>query len=98
MPKKLLATLTIPFALALSACANQPRVQIVQPPANLTSCADEPLAPDLPEVDWSSLSHAYPLQMIRDRAVVDYILAMRAAWGDCHSKVEGVAAWRDGLG
>jgi hypothetical protein len=26
---------------------------------------------------------------------LDYVLGLRAAWGDCRAKVDGIKAWRD---
>lgn len=74
--------------MACAACATTPRVELVKPPAALTFCAGEPVAPDLPGRDR---------QAERDKLVFDYILALRSAWGDCASKVAGVKAWSDGL-
>lgn len=57
-----------------------------KPPAELLTCAGEPVAPEIgvPGVE-------------RDRIVLTYLLAMRAAYGDCASKVAGVKAWSDAL-
>lgn len=68
---------------------------LVLPPAELAVCADEPVAPDLPPVDWSSVETARPVQRARDTALLDYVLALRSAWGDCRADVDGLAAWRD---
>lgn len=56
-------------------------------PIELTTCADEPAAPDLPVV----VSPAD--QVARDLLMLDYVLALRSAWGDCHAKVDGAKAW-----
>ena len=58
------------------------------PPAELLSCAGEPIAPALPGRDK---------QEERDALTLAYVLAMRAAWGDCAAKVHGVAAWAGGM-
>lgn len=75
--------LILPAILALAAC-QQPRVQLVLPPVSLTTCAAEPLAPDLPSREE---------QARRDALTLDYILTLRSAWGDCKSRVQGLAAW-----
>jgi hypothetical protein len=75
-------------AMALGACGPRP-VRIALPPADLTTCADEPVAPDLPGRD---------AQDERDRLTLDYVLGLRAAWGDCRAKVDGIKAWRDRAG
>jgi len=77
------ATLSIP---SLSACEKKVLAVAVKPPAALLTCAGEPLAPVLP-----------PPGIERDRIVGDWLLAMRAAWGDCFSKVSGTKAWSDAL-
>lgn len=82
--------------VALAACA-QERVQIIKPPVALTECADEPVAPDLPAVDWTSVETARPIQRQRDEATLGYILGLREAWGDCAADVAGVKAWSAGL-
>ncbi|WP_408586475.1 hypothetical protein [Novosphingobium sp.] len=83
MHGKLRLALTIPLAMACAACG-QERVGTIKPPADLLACADEPEAPDLPGRDQ---------QAQRDRLTLDYILSLRSAWGDCHSKVAGLSAW-----
>lgn len=87
MRAKLLLTAMIPFALALTGCG-QERPAIAKPPADLLVCADEPVAPDLPGRDE---------QARRDVMTLDYILALRSAWGDCFAKVAGVRAWANKL-
>lgn len=67
----------------LTACG-QTRPVIAKPPVALLSCQDEPTAPDLPSRDQ---------QDARDRLTLDYLLNLRSAWGDCSSKVAGIAAW-----
>ena len=83
--------LILPALFALTACG-QERVRIVKPPAELQTCAAEPAAPLLPERDGTDET-----QIQRDRLTLDFILALRSAWGDCASKVAGVAAWAKGL-
>ena len=78
-------------ALALTACGNE-RPRIVKPPAELQSCAVEPRAPVLPERDGTDAT-----QLRRDTMVLDYILALRSAWGDCRAKLDGVRAWSEGV-
>lgn len=34
---------------------------------------------------------------MRDEMTLAYVLAMRAAWGDCLAKVAGVKEWADRL-
>lgn len=72
--------------MACAAC-DRPRVRAVPVPVELTSCADEPPAPDLPS--------AIELrdQILRDHMTLDYILALRSAWGDCRAKVDGTREW-----
>lgn len=74
-------------SLALTACG-QARPVIAKPPVALLSCQDEPTAPDLPARDQ---------QDARDRLTLEYLLNLRGAWGDCSSKVTGIAAWADGM-
>ena len=80
--------------LFLTACGGE-RVAVVKPPVELTTCADEPAAPALPIVDWSSVETARPIQAMRDAMTLSYVLAMRSAWGDCKSRVDGVKAWSE---
>ena len=88
---------TIPCAMLLTACGPKP-VRIALPPAELATCADEPEAPSLPPVDWSSVELARPVQQVRDNLLLAYILQFRTAWGSCRSKVDGLAAWRETAG
>ena len=83
----LLPAATIPCVLLSTACAPA-RIETVKPPAALTECADEPVAPALPGRDQ---------QAERDRLTLAYILGLRSAWGDCSSKVAGIKAWSDAL-
>lgn len=69
--------------LALAAC-NQERPVLVLPPAELATCAAEPGAPSLPPLDQRAE---------RDRLVLEYLLALRAAGGDCRSRVNALATW-----
>lgn len=87
MRARLLLIPTILSALALTGCG-QERPAIAKPPADLLTCADEPVAPSLPGRDE---------QARRDALTLDYVLALRSAWGDCSSKVAGVRAWADAL-
>ena len=80
------------LAYILAACG-QPRPVIVAPPVELTTCAAEPDAPDLPPVDWSSVETARPVQRARDIAMLNYVLAWRTAHGDCAAKVAGLREW-----
>lgn len=88
MRVKPLLIATIPFALVLTGCG-QERPAIAKPPVALLTCADEPAPPSLPGRDE---------QARRDALMLDYVLAFRTAWGDCHAKVAGVKAWADALG
>ncbi|BEV00052.1 hypothetical protein [Novosphingobium olei] len=80
---KLRLAVMIPLAMACAACG-QERVATIKPLADLVTCADEPVAPDLPGRDQ---------QARRDTITLEYILSLRSAWGDCHSKLSGIAAW-----
>ncbi len=33
----------------------------------------------------------------RDKAMLDYALAQRSAWGDCRAKVDGAKAWNENV-
>ena len=85
MRAKLLLVATIPLLMGLGACG-QERPALAKPPTDLLTCADEPVAPDLPGRDE---------QAARDLLVFNYILSLRQAWGDCSAKVAGVAAWSE---
>lgn len=82
---KPLMAVTIPCALALTACGEK-RPVLTLPPANLAVCEGEPLAPALPE-------RSPETQDIRDELTLDFILALRGAGGDCRAKVKGLAEW-----
>ncbi len=84
---KLLGLVAIPFAMGLTACEPK-RIEAIKPPANLLTCADEPVAPDLPPQEQ---------QAERDRLTLEYLLGLRSGWGDCRSRVDGLRAWSDGL-
>ena len=86
VPKMLLAGLTILCAMPLGACEKKVLAVALKPPASLLTCSAEPVAPEIgvPGVE-------------RDRLVLAYLLAMRAAYGDCASKVAGISRWADSL-
>lgn len=84
--------LTILCAAGLAACGPKQIAVAVKPPADLLTCAGEPLAPDLPVRDGTT-----EVDRIRDEVTLAYVLAMRAAWGDCSAKVAGVKEWADRL-
>lgn len=84
---KRLATLA---PLALAACALRPVT--VLPPVELTECASEPLAPELPPRDGTDAA-----QLVRDQMTLVYILALRSAFGDCAADVAALKAWRQGM-
>jgi hypothetical protein len=96
MQKPLLLGLTIPFALVSTAC-EPTRIETLKPPAALTECADEPVAPSLPPVDWTSVETARPIQRERDELVFDYVLGLRTYGGDCKADVVGLKAWAETL-
>lgn len=78
--------------MACGACGKE-RVRLVLPPADLATCAAEPLAPDLPARDGSEAE-----QLERDRTTLGFILDLRSAYGDCAAKVAGLKAWRETAG
>lgn len=75
------------ICFALVSCG-QPEAIVLTPPQSLLTCADEPSPPAIPARDGSAET-----QLIRDRIMLDGYLALRSAFGDCKSKVDGVAAW-----
>lgn len=79
----------------LCASCGPKSVRLALPPAELSECADEPAAPDLPAVDWTSVDAARPLQAARDTMMLAYVLALRSAWGDCKADTDALAAWRE---
>ena len=83
MRAALLPGLMILSSLSLTGCAPQ-RLALAAPPAHLLTCADEPLAPDLPGRDQ---------QLLRDALMIEYTLGLRSAWGSCHAAVAGIRAW-----
>lgn len=87
MRAKLPVLALILLATACASCG-QERPAIAKPPADLLVCADEPVAPSLPGREE---------QARRDAMTLDYILALRSAWGDCFAKVAGVRAWAEKL-
>lgn len=80
------------LGLTLTACG-QPEPIITTPPAELRTCADDPAAPSLPAIDWTSVETARPIVMERGRMTLDYILGLRTSGGDCRAKVVGLDAW-----
>lgn len=60
----------------------------MKPPLALLRCAYEPEAPALPDREQ---------QAKRDVMTLNYILDLRAAWGDCKAKLAGIAAWSEEL-
>lgn len=89
--KLLLTSLTILSGLPLIACGPKPPVA-TKPPAELLVCAGEPSAPFLPPRDGTEAT-----EKARDALTLTYILAWRAAWGDCKADVNGTKAWADRL-
>lgn len=83
----------IPFALLSTGCGEKVRIEPL--PVALQSCADEPVAPNLAAVDWTSLAAAREGQRVRDLQMVDYVLAWRSAWGSCKGAVAGGKAWSE---
>lgn len=76
----------------LASCGEKVHVKATKPPARLLSCSGEPLAPVLPPRDGTEAT-----EKARDALTLAYVLAFRAAWGDCFSKVSGTKAWSDAL-
>jgi len=74
-------------SVTLASCG-QERPAIAKPPLALLSCADEPVAPDLPPRTF---------QDQRDLMMLDYVLSWRTAWGDCSAKLVGVKAWSEAV-
>src|SRR3546814_6547600 len=70
--RKVIILLAPLAALCLSACGNSSVEAIKLPPEKLT-CAGEPPVPE---------------GAITDAVVGDYMVAQRAAWFDCHSKID----------
>ena len=85
--RKMLPVIALTLWLpALASCGDKIPVKATKPPVALLSCSAEPVAPELPAPGIE-----------RDRIVLAYLLAMRAAYGDCASKVAGVKSWADAL-
>jgi len=91
-PARLLLAAMILCALALTGCGKT-SVRLSPVPAELTTCADEPPAPELPARDGLDPLQLELVQKTRDRMMLDYVLSWRTAWGDCRAKVDGVRAW-----
>lgn len=79
---------------ALTGCEKTP-VRLAPLPPEYRTCADEPDAPALPPVDWSSVDTARPVQRLRDERTLDYILRLRSSWGSCKAAVAGGDAWSE---
>ena len=94
---KLRATLMILCALGLTACGPK-KVRLSPLPAELTSCAEEPAAPQIPARDGAAGPLLEQIQQERDRLTLDYILNLRSWGGDCQAKVKGAAAWNRTVG
>lgn len=86
------------LSLTLAACGGE-RVTLAKPPVALLTCTDEAEAPDLPVVPWALgvMADIQAVQAKRDAATLDYLLAMRSAWGSCHAAVAGTRAWADSM-
>ena len=91
--------------MVCAACGE--RVRLAPLPTELTTCADEAEAPDLPAYPWADAVKALtgadavailkPVIQQRDKAMLDYALAQRSAWGDCRAKVDGAKAWNENV-
>lgn len=77
---------------ALASCGDRVHVRSTKPPTELLTCSPEPMAPVLPPKDGTEAT-----QLVRDNLTLAYVLAMRAAWGDCSSKLAGVRVWAEAL-
>lgn len=84
--RKLLAIPMMALPLLLTSCGDKLPVKATKPPPSLLTCAAEPSAPQLPAPGIE-----------RDRLVLGYVLALRAAYGDCAANLAGVRAWADAL-
>src|SRR3546814_20825761 len=85
-PRSTLTDTPLPYttllrSLCLSACGNS-SVDAIQPPAEKLTCAGEPPVPE---------------GAITDAVVGDYMVAQRAAWFDCHSKIDWLRNFFAGL-
>lgn len=91
----------IPLAMACAACAGlgssdlpeRPAARIDAPENRLT-VREEPLAPDLPAIDWTSTGTARRIVLDRDEATLDYILDLREWGGQCYADIAGLKAAR----
>ena len=93
--------------LLTTACEKKISPKATKPPPELLSCSGEPLSPVLTPYEWDRVLQSPTVQAAvdmmriitgkRDGATLSYVLAMRAAYGDCASKVAGVKAWADAL-
>jgi len=61
----------------LTGCAKQVVVERISPPSEWLECKNEPPAPDIVTPD----------------STVAYMIDLRAAWFDCHDKLERVRDW-----
>jgi len=75
--------------ILLTACGPKEVPVSILPPAELATCADMPSSPNIPARDGTS-----EIERFRDQLTLDYILALRSAYGSCRGKVDGYAAWR----
>lgn len=73
-------------------------MRLSQLPAELTTCADEPIAPALPPRDGKQGLELELVQQTRDQMTLDHILDWRTAWGDCRAKVDGAREWNQRVG
>lgn len=73
-------------ATGLTACGPKVLAVAVKPPPSLLTCSAEPTAPELPTPGIE-----------RDKIVLAYLLAMRAAYGDCRAAVDGIRSWSESL-
>src|SRR3546814_5435947 len=76
--RKVIILLAPLAALCLSACGNS-SVEAIKPPPEKLTCAGEPPVPE---------------GAITDAVVGDYMVAQRAAWFDCHSKIDWLRNFR----
>src|SRR3546814_5661483 len=79
--RKVIILLAPLAALCLSACGNS-SVEAIKPPPEKLTCAGEPPVPE---------------GAITDAVVGDYMVAQRAAWFDCHSKIDWLRNFFAGL-
>src|SRR3546814_13235273 len=79
--RKVIILLAPLAALCLSACGNS-IVEAIKPQPEKLTCAGEPPVPE---------------GAITDAGVGDYMVAQRAAWFDCHSKIDWLRNFFAGL-